>query len=107
MPAVSEQPPELPHTWRPFGARVAGVVFGVMLIAVCVFAWFSLDAPTRARIWQLYRTTPPPLGYDPGGFWPGGPDNPAFGLLRLSPSRIDITGLASSPAPKLTWRPGG
>jgi hypothetical protein len=57
MPAVSEQPPALPHTWRPFGARVAGVVFGVMLIAVCVFAWFSLDEATRATFTPFQRGT--------------------------------------------------
>jgi len=76
------------------------------VVTVHATAAWADDAPTRARIWRLYRTTPPPLGYDPGGFWPGGPGDPAFGLLRLSPTRIDITGLASSPAPKLTWRPG-
>lgn len=69
-------------------------------------AWVG-DAPTREHVWQLYRTTPPPLGYDPGDFWPAGPNDPAFGLLRLRPTRIDITGLASSPKPKLTWQPGG
>jgi Bacterial PH domain len=57
MPAVSEQPPPLPHTWRPFGARVAGVVFGVMLLAVCVFAWFSFDAATRATFTPFQRGT--------------------------------------------------
>jgi hypothetical protein len=50
-------------------------------------------------------TRPPPLGYDPADFWPAGPDDPGFGLLRLRPTRIDVTGLKSSPTPKLTWRP--
>src|SRR5436190_636176 len=71
------------------------------------FAAWTDDAPTRERVWQLYLTTPPPLGYDPGDFWPAGPNDPAFGLLQLRPTRIDITGLASSPKPKLTWRPSG
>jgi general stress protein 26 len=66
-------------------------------------AWAD-DALTRERVWHLYRTTPAPLGYDPADFWPGGPNDPIFGLLRLCPTRIDITGPASSPKPKLTWR---
>ena len=76
------------------------------VVTVHATADWADDAPTRERVWQLFLTTPPPLGYDPGDFWPGGPDDPAFGLLRLRPTRIDITGMASSPGPKLTWRPG-
>ena len=76
------------------------------VVTVHATADWADDAPTRERVWQLFLTTPPPLGYDPGDFWPAGPDDPAFGLLRLRPTRIDITGLASSPGPKLTWRPG-
>jgi hypothetical protein len=30
--------------------------------------------------------------------------NPAFGLLRIDPTRVEVTGLASSPKPKLVWR---
>jgi len=43
MPAGSEPPhagPGLPHTWRPFGVRLVGVVAGVGLLAVCVL-WLS------------------------------------------------------------------
>jgi len=47
----------LPHTWRPFGARVAGVVFGGALLVVCAFAWFSFDAETRAKFTGFQRGT--------------------------------------------------
>ncbi len=77
------------------------------VVTVHATAAWADDAPTRERVWQLYLTTPPPLGYDPGHFWPARPSDPAFGLLRLRPTRIDISGLASSPKPKLTWRPSG
>jgi general stress protein 26 len=62
------------------------------------------DQPTRTRIWELYRTTPPPLGYDPAPFWRE-PDSPDFGLIRLEPSAIDVTGLASAAERRLVWRP--
>jgi general stress protein 26 len=68
-----------------------------------VASWVD-DEPTRARIWALYRETPPPLGYDPAPFWQT-PTNPAFGLLRIDPTRIEVTGLASSPKPRMVWRP--
>jgi Bacterial PH domain len=55
MPAVSE--PELPHTWRPFGVRMAGALFGGALLLVCAFAWFSFDAETRARFSWFQRGT--------------------------------------------------
>src|SRR5690348_15102991 len=63
MPAGSERGrpvPEgltLPHTWRPFGARVAGIMFGGALLFVCVFAWFSFDAQTRATFTFFQRST--------------------------------------------------
>lgn len=67
-----------------------------------VASWAD-DQPTRDRIWALYRETPPPLGYDPAAFWQS-PTNPAFGLLRIDPTRVEVTGMASSPKPRLVWR---
>ena len=47
----------LPRTWRPFGVRMAGIVFGTMLLVVCAFAWFGFDAETRARFSVFQRGT--------------------------------------------------
>jgi hypothetical protein len=55
MPAVSE--PSLPHTWRPLGVRMAGILFGGMLVIVCAVAWFSFDAETRAKFTIFQRGT--------------------------------------------------
>lgn len=55
MPVVSE--PSLPHTWRPLGVRLAGILFGGMLLVVCAVAWFSFDAETRARFTAFQRGT--------------------------------------------------
>ncbi len=57
MPAVSEQPVSLPHTWRPFGVRMAGSVLGVMLVVVCAVAWFGFDDETRAKFTFFQRST--------------------------------------------------
>ena len=59
MPAASERPPlpSLPHTWRPFGVRVAVVGFGLMLLVVCAAAWFGFDESVRARFTLLQRLT--------------------------------------------------
>ena len=38
----------LPHTWRPFGVRIAATGLFSMLALVVAFAWFSFDAETRA-----------------------------------------------------------
>ena len=37
--------------------------------------------------------TPPPLGYDPSLFWKGGKTDPSYALLRIDPTRIELTGL--------------
>jgi hypothetical protein len=61
MPAGSEPAGpatvELPHTWRPFGVRMAGAVFGGALLVVCAFAWFGFDEETRAKFTPFQRGT--------------------------------------------------
>jgi hypothetical protein len=45
----------------------------------------------RVRVWNLFKDTPPPLGYDPGGIGVPGwdaPTSPAFAVLRLRPWRL-------------------
>jgi hypothetical protein len=45
----------------------------------------------RTRIWNLFKDTPPPLGYDPGAIHVPGwdtPTSPAFAVLRLEPWRL-------------------
>ncbi len=60
MPAGSEQaaaPLALPHTWRPFGVRMAGTVLGVGLLVVSAVAWIGFDAETQARFTWFQRGT--------------------------------------------------
>jgi hypothetical protein len=49
------------------------------------------DDDVRTRIWNLFKETPPPLGYDPGGIGVPGwdsPTAPAFAVLKLHPWRL-------------------
>jgi len=65
-----------------------------MIYAECATEW--LDGPAdKRRIWDLYKSTPPPLGYDPALIppWKDGPDIPEFGILKLTPWRIELTGI--------------
>lgn len=58
MPADSEATaPELPHTWRPFGVRVALWVFGGMLIVLVAFVWVALGAELRGQFTTFQRIT--------------------------------------------------
>jgi len=73
--------------------------------ADCRAEWVD-DATEKRRIWELYKTTPPPLGYDPAIIWQGGPDDPTYGLLKLTPWRIELFSLADliSGAEPRVWR---
>jgi general stress protein 26 len=62
-------------------------------------AWDDRPEEKR-RIWDLYKSTPPPLGYDPAIIWKG-PDDPTLGLLKLTPSRIELSDLMGR---RKTWR---
>ena len=60
----------------------------------------------KARIWELYKSTPPPLGYDLAMFFGDGPEDPRYGLLKLTPWRIELWSLPDmmSGIPNKVWR---
>lgn len=60
------------------------------------------DQSERARIWELYKATPGPLGFDPAIIWTG-PDDPVLGVLKLTPWRIELSN--NMPNSKVVWRP--
>ncbi len=39
--------PALPRTWRPFGPRMAGAVFAIVLIGAFAWLWLRFDDETR------------------------------------------------------------
>lgn len=69
----------------------------------CVARWVE-DTATKRQVWDLFMTTPPPLGYDLRAFGVPGPDSPAFTPLRLDPWRVQVlrfTGFGNRPR---MWR---
>jgi hypothetical protein len=64
----------LPHTWRPFGARVAGVLLGGMLLLLVVAVWVAWGADVRARFTFFQRSTLVGFGLIAFGCW--------FALMR-------------------------
>lgn len=60
----------------------------------CTAEWID-DMSQKQRIWDMFRNAPEPLGYDPALTF-GSVDHENFGLLKLTPWRID---LVSFPAP--------
>ena len=60
----------------------------------------------KRRIWQLFHSTPPPLGYDLAQFF-GAPDDPNYGLLKLAPWRVELWSLQElvKGRPPQVWRP--
>lgn len=58
MPADSEPGlVPLPHTWRPLGPRVAGIVAGAVVLVMTVFLWVGFDDETRAAVTPFQRGT--------------------------------------------------
>ncbi|NJK82224.1 MAG: pyridoxamine 5'-phosphate oxidase family protein [Chloroflexaceae bacterium] len=67
----------------------------------CKAEWVD-EIAERQRIWEWFRTTPEPLGYDPAPIF-GSIEE--FGLLKLTPWRIElITFPASSLNAAPVWR---
>lgn len=71
-------------------------------------ATLMLDDQTRSWVWDLFKTAPAPVGYDPAIVppWADGPLSPAFGALRLEPWRLRVfpgTMLLAGSGDVLTW----
>ena len=60
MPAGSEL--RLPHTFRPFGVRMAVYAFGGLLVLVTAVIWFTLPGDIRAKFTTFQRGTVIVLG---------------------------------------------
>ena len=69
--------------------------------ADCTAAWVE-ESAEQLRVWDLHKTIPPPLGFDPALGYDSIEDK-NFGLLQFTPWRIE---LAELKAESLIWRPG-
>ncbi|MFT2020468.1 pyridoxamine 5'-phosphate oxidase family protein [Streptomyces sp. 796.1] len=61
-------------------------------VAECAAEWAD-DVPTRTRVWNLLKSAPEPLGYDPAGIGVPGwesPESPGFTVLKLTPWRLRV-----------------
>jgi hypothetical protein len=81
--------------------------WAVALVADCRAEPVTDDA-VRTHVWEFFRTTPPPLGYDPGAIGvPGwdGPTAPGFVVARLDPWRVQVRRVVPGVGVELrTWR---
>lgn len=50
------------------------------------------SAEEKQRVWDVHRTTPPPIGFDPEPHY-GSIHNEYYGLLRIIPSKITLANL--------------
>ncbi len=69
--------------------------------AECTAFWEDELSP-KEHIWELFRLTAPPLGYDSAVIWRD-VTNPEFGLLKLMPYRSTLGNLAE-PGESKFWR---
>ena len=80
------------------------------IYAECRAEWED-DPGEKRRIWELYKSTTPPLGYDPAMIpdWKDGPGSPGFGVLKLTPWRIELSSIQDMMAgkPPQVWRSAG
>ncbi|MCK6630629.1 MAG: pyridoxamine 5'-phosphate oxidase family protein [Anaerolineae bacterium] len=82
-----------PHVSLAYIADIAKPVY-----ADCVAEWAD-DRESKQRVWELFKAAPEPLGYDPGLIF-GSMDNPDYGVLKLTPWRIEV---ASFPVESWIW----
>jgi hypothetical protein len=75
--------------------------------AECRATW-AFDDETRTWVWDLFKTGPEPVGYDPAivPAWRDGPTSDAFAALRLEPWRLRVmpgTAMLSGTGDIYTW----
>lgn len=68
---------------------------------------FETRPEEKRRVWNVFKDTPVPLGYDPAAFFQAEPEAPSVGILRLVPWRIELWSLADllSGTPSRVWLP--
>ncbi len=54
---MTAEPVTLPHTWRPFGARMMGGMAGFSLLVMTVAVWIAFGEDVRGRFSFLERAT--------------------------------------------------
>lgn len=54
---MSTEPVTLPHTWRPFGARMMGGMAGFSLLVMTIGVWILFGEDVRSRFSFLERAT--------------------------------------------------
>lgn len=67
--------------------------------------WIDDDGE-KQRLWDLFKATPPPYGYDLAQFFQS-VDNPGYGLLKITPWRVELWSLkdmGSGVSPQV-WKP--
>jgi len=75
------------------------------VMADCKTEWVE-DKAEKQRLWDLFKSTPEPYGYDLGAFWKD-VDDPTYGLLKCEPWRIELWTVAemSTGQPPQVWQP--
>ncbi len=66
----------------------------------CEATWIGDDAE-QLRVWELHRSMPPPVGFDPEPHY-GDITHRHFGLLKFLPWRVELGSLYDEP---IVWRP--
>lgn len=66
----------------------------------CTAEWENDDEKKR-RVWELFKTTPPPAGFDLGKIFKSMED-PEYGVLKFTPWRIELFDI-SNPANRKVW----
>jgi general stress protein 26 len=58
---------------------------------------------TKQRVWDMFGAAAPPLGFDPGNIFKG-LDDPEFGLLKLTPWRVELFDISDSESRRVWLR---
>jgi len=84
-----------PHMSLAYIADVAKPVY-----ADCIAEWEN-DLSVKQHVWDLFKSAPEPLGFDYGRVFKDAAD-PGFGVLKLSPWRIELFDI-SNPSGRKVW----
>jgi general stress protein 26 len=60
----------------------------------CTAEWEN-DGDAKQHVWELFKTTPPPAGFDLANIFKGRND-PEFGVLKFAPWRIELFDIADA-----------